>query len=254
LKVSIITVVRNRESSIRNAIKSVLSQNYPNIEYIVIDGDSSDNTFEIVKDYRKEIAYCISEPDDGIYYAMNKGMKFANGNVIGILNSDDIFYNENTITSVVQAIKKHNVDSCHGDEIIINHNDKVIRYCKSMNDVNELFDSGRHPHHGTFFVKKEVYEKYGYFDTLFKRAADYDLMLRFLIKNKISTYYLQEPLVVMRSGGESQKNLINRIKANYECFLAYRKYGLKKGIFFIFKKPLSKLQEYFRAFKMNRNI
>ena len=243
MKVSLITVVYNNRKMIKDAIESVFSQTYKNIEYIIIDGASTDGTVEIIQSYGKRIHTFISEKDNGLYDAMNKGMKLATGEVIGILNSDDYFANVNVISSIVNTFKIHNVDSCHGDELVINKENKILRDCTSLDDTINLFKKGRHPHHGTFFVKNSIYKKYGYFDISFKIAADYDLMLRFLIKNKISTYYIKEVLVIMRAGGESQKSIGNILRANYECYLAWRKYGLRQNILFIAKKPLSKLHE-----------
>ncbi len=229
MKVSIITVCYNSAEYLSSAIDSVRAQSHADIEYIVIDGCSTDGTSTILELYSDDIAHVVSEPDKGIYDAMNKGMKLATGDVIGILNSDDYFAHENVIATIANAFKNHDVESCHGDELVIDKNGKVLRYCTSMDDTDKLFKKGRHPHHGTFFVKNEIYKKYGYFDEAFKSAADYDLMLRFLIKNKISTYYIKEVLVIMRAGGESQKSIRNTMLANYQCYLSWKKYNLKQN-------------------------
>lgn len=244
MKISIITVVWNNKDTIGDAIDSVLSQTHDDIEYIIIDGSSNDGTVEIIQNYGDQIHVFISEKDNGLYDAMNKGIKLATGDVIGILNSDDYFASENAIATVANTFRTHDIESCHGDELVIDKNGKILRYCTSIDDTDKLFQKGRHPHHGTFFVKNKIYKKYGYFDEDFKSAADYDLMLRFLIKNKISTYYIKEVLVVMRAGGESQKSIRNTMLANYQCYLSWKKYDLKQNIFFVAKKPLSKLQEF----------
>ena len=169
MKVSIITVCYNSAEYLSSAIDSVRAQSHADIEYIVIDGCSTDGTSTILELYSDDIAHVVSEPDKGIYDAMNKGMKLATGDVIGILNSDDYFAHENVIATIANAFKNHDVESCHGDELVIDKNGKVLRYCSSMDDTDKLFKKGRHPHHGTFFVKNEIYKKYGYFDEVFKR-------------------------------------------------------------------------------------
>jgi len=200
--VSIITVVLNRKDTIEFAIKSVLSQTYSNIEYIIVDGGSTDGTVDVIKKYNKYILKWISEPDNGIYDAMNKGIKMARGQIIGILNSDDVYADNKVIEVVVKAIEENNADCCWSDLVYVDreNTDKIIRYWKSSEFKEEKLKRGWMPPHPTFFVKKWVYEKYGYFNLDFPIAADYELMLRLLEKYKIRSCYIPKVLVNTRHG------------------------------------------------------
>lgn len=257
LVLSIITPSYNSEKTISDTIESVLNQTYPNIEYIVIDGKSTDNTTQILKSYeikfrKKNYKYdWISEPDKGIYDAMNKGIKLATGDIIGILNSDD-FYKKNTVINrVVQEFVDKNVDSVFGDLEYVDKDNtsKVIRYWKSKPYQEKLFKKGWHPAHPTFFVKKIVYDKYGIFNLDFKIAADYELMLRFLEKYKVSSSYIPSVLVKMRMGGESNGTIKNIIKANIESYKAWKINKLHVSPLIFIKKPFSKLIQYLKKDK-----
>lgn len=205
MKVSIITVVYNNAHMIKSAINSVLNQTYSDIEYIIIDGKSTDRTVEIIQSYGLKIDKFISESDFGIYDAMNKGLKLATGDVIGILNSDDFYISNDVIAKVIQVFKERQVDSVFADLMYVKSDnlDKVVRYYDSSQCSPENFKKAMYPAHPTFFVKRSVYEKYGYFKTDYKIAADFDLMARFLYTNRISYFYLQEPIIKMRLGGIS---------------------------------------------------
>ena len=246
MKISIITVVYNNKDTIKDAIESVLNQTYQNIEYIIIDGVSTDGTVDIIKSYGDKIDKVISEPDKGIYDAMNKGIKLASGDIIGILNSDDFYANNNIIEKVVKEFEDKKVDSVYGDLVYVNAKDtnKIVRYWKSKPYKKGLFTKGWHPAHPTFFVKKEIYDKYGIFNLDFKIAADYELMLRFLEKYQISNSYIPEIFVKMRLGGESNQSIKNIIKANIESYNAWKINGLYINLFMILLKPLSKLFQY----------
>jgi len=254
MKVSIITVVYNNRKYISGAIESVLSQIYTDIEYIIVDGGSTDGTIEVTNSYKSNISKFISEPDNGIYDAMNKGIKLATGDIVGFLNSDDFYPNERVISEVVNTFENNDIACLYGDLIYVNANNinKIVRYWKSQSYKNGLFKKGWHPPHPTFFVKKEIYEKYGYFNVNYKIAGDYEIMLRFLESCNISTFYIPQVLVKMRVGGKSNKNIKNIIKANIECYKAWKENGLKISPFFIIKKPLSKLSQLIYKNK-NRN-
>ena len=225
MKISIITVVRNNSSTIKDAIESVLSQTYHDIEYIIIDGSSTDGTLDIIQSYAKYITKIVSERDEGIYDAMNKGISLASGDIIGILNSDDVYFDENVIDNVINFFKEKQTDSIYGDLMYVEKNDlsKVIRYWKSSVFKMGSFAKGWHPPHPTFFAKKNLYDKYGLFDVNMKVSADFDLMLRLLEKNKISTSYLPRVLVKMRTGGESNKSLRNIIISNISILKSFKK-------------------------------
>jgi len=246
--VSIITVVLNRKDTIEFAIKSVLSQTYSNIEYIIVDGGSTDGTVDVIKKYNKYILKWISEPDNGIYDAMNKGIKMARGQIIGILNSDDVYADNKVIEVVVKAIEENNADCCWSDLVYVDreNTDKIIRYWKSSEFKEEKLKRGWMPPHPTFFVKKWVYEKYGYFNLDFPIAADYELMLRLLEKYKIRSCYIPKVLVKMRTGGKSNRALVNIIKANIECYKAWKVNDLKPSYITFVLKPLLKIFQYFK--------
>ncbi|MDI6717476.1 MAG: glycosyltransferase family 2 protein [Patescibacteria group bacterium] len=243
--VSIITVVFNNKNFIEGAIKSVLSQTYQNIEYIVIDGGSIDGTKEIIEKYGNKIAKFVSEPDKGIYDAMNKGLKLATGKIVGILNSDDFYADKNVIEKVVKKFEETKIDCLWSDLVYVDRKDvnKIVRFWKSSEYTERKFRMGGYPPHPTFFVKKEIYDKYGLFNLNFKIAADIEIMLRFLERFKISSAYISEVLVKMRIGGISAKNIKNIIKANIETYRAWKVNGLKMGFWTIFLKPLSKISQ-----------
>jgi len=233
LKVSIVTITYNSEKTIEETIESVLSQSYKNIEYIVVDGNSSDSTVEIVNQYRDKISRFISEPDNGIYDAMNKGLKLATGDIIAILNSDDVYFNNKVIEEVIERFQELKVDALYGDLYYVEENDlsKVSRHWKSSPFKLGSFRKGWHPAHPTFFVKRYIYIKYGYFDTSMKVSADFELMLRLLEKHSISSSYFPKVLVKMRLGGESNSSIKNIIQGNKSILRAFDKNSIKVNKF-----------------------
>jgi len=251
--VSIITTVFNSKETIEDAIQSVLNQSYPNIEYIVVDGGSTDGTIEIINKYENKINKFVSEKDKGVYDGMNRGIKRATGDIIGILNSDDIYASNDVIERVVNEMAENNADCCWGDLVYVDakNTDKVIRYWKSSEYKEGKFKKGWMPPHPTFFVKKWVYQKYGLFNLDFPISADYELMLRFLEKYKIRSCYIPQVLVKMRIGGQSNKSIKNIIKGNIECYRAWKINGLKANPLIFFFKPLSKVTQYFKRSKIN---
>ena len=242
LKVSIITVVRNNKETVKNAIDSVLGQTYKNIEYIVVDGASTDGTVEIVRSYGDKISQFISEPDSGLYSAMNKGISLATGDVIGILNSDDFYIDDKVIQRVVKEFEEKNVDSVYADLVYVEPKNlnKTVRYYDSSKFNPSKFSYGWMPAHPTFFVKKDTYEKHGVFRTDLKIAADFDILIRFLLTHKISYSYMQEVLVKMRVGGVSTS--FNSIWINnIETLRVCRDNGIKTNIFKILSKYPAKI-------------
>ncbi len=245
VRVSIITVVKNNRSYIEDCIKSVITQQYPNYEYIIIDGRSTDGTIDIIKKYYNYISIFISEPDGGIYDAMNKGIKLATGDIIGILNSDDIYNTNDVITEVVREFTEKGVDAVFADLVYVDRNntDKIVRYYKSANFTPNKFAYGWMPAHPTFFLKREYYEKYGLFKTDYKIAADYELLVRLLGKNKLSYSYLQKVIIKMRSGGISTSSFKSNWILNMEIIRACRENGIQTNIFKVFSKYLVKLYQ-----------
>src|ERR1035437_5276919 len=241
MKVSIITVCFNSEYTIETTLQSVLDQDYGNIEYIIVDGKSVDKTISIIEKYKLRIAKIISEKDEGIYFAINKGINHATGDVIGILHADDFYADEKIIARVVQEFLEKRTDSVYGDLQYVSKHDplKIVWSWKSGPYNSKRFLKGWMPPHPTFFVKKKCYTQFGLFNTLFSISADYELMLRFLYKQKITTSYIPEILVKMRVGGKSNVTFKNRIKANQEDHLAWRVNELNPGKMTLILKPLS---------------
>jgi glycosyltransferase involved in cell wall biosynthesis len=231
LKFTIITVCYNSEKYISDAIESVLNQTYSDIEYIIIDGGSKDTTLDIIKKYillfNGKMKW-LSEKDKGLYDAMNKGIKLATGDIIGLINSDDLFNDKFAINKVADIFKNNkSLDSVYADLFYVSENNtnKIVR--NWITGTQREFKHGWHPAHPTFYIKKNIYDKFGLFDLSFKLAADFEIMLRFLEKYKISTYYLKEPLVKMRLGGETNKSYKNIYLQNIECIRAFRKNNLE---------------------------
>lgn len=250
MKFSVITVAYNSAKTIRDTLESVLTQTYDNIEYIIVDGCSKDCTLDIVKEY--EPLFCgkmrwISEPDKGLYDAMNKGFSMATGDVIGIINSDDLFSDKQAIAKVVNCFERNEpVDCVFADLYYVSQNDvsKIVRYWKT--GKKRSFSKGWHPAHPTFYVKKEVYIRCGTFDLEYKLAADFELMLRLVEKENISITYLPEPLIKMRLGGATSKNITNIKKGNIECVKAFKKNGLNVSFLYPIYRLVPKLKQYFK--------
>lgn len=245
MKISIITATYNSEATIKDTLESVNAQTYPDIEHIIVDGASKDNTLDLVKKYGKRVSLIISEPDKGIYDAMNKGIKAATGDVIGILNSDDFFTSDNVISAIVFAFENNDIDAVYGDVHYVNPENlnKCVRYYSSAVFKPSLFKFGLMPAHPSFYVKRSCYEKYGLYSLDYKIASDFDLLIRFLYTHKIKYRYLKKDFVTMRTGGASTKNLNSRMLLNKEDLKACRKYGIATNIFMIMFKYFYKIFE-----------
>ena len=249
MKVSIITITYNSAQTVEETIKTVVMQDYPEIEYLIIDGKSKDRTLEIVKKYNDQITKVVSEKDNGLYDALNKGISHATGDVIGMLHSDDLYTNEKVISKVMQKFKDDaSIEGVYADLVFVSRKDinKPMRVWQSGEYTPGSFLKGWMPPHPTFFVRKEVYEKYGGFNTSLKLSADYELMLRFIHKHEIKIAYLKESIVKMRMGGVSNVSIFVKIKANLEDKLAWRLNGIKPGIATTLLKPLKKISQYFK--------
>jgi len=248
MKVSVITVCYNSAQTIEDTIKSVINQDYPNIEYIIVDGLSKDNTLEIVNKHKDKIAKIVSEKDNGIYDAINKGIELASGELLSVLNSDDFFATSSVVSDVVESIAKENSDSSYGNLLYVNREEtsKVLRTWISGEYYDGIFYKGWMPPHPTFFIKKWCYQKYGSFNLNLKSSADYELMLRMLHKNKIKVSYINKILVKMRVGGQSNVSLLNRLKGNQEDKIAWQLNGIKPNWYTLIWKPLSKIPQYFK--------
>lgn len=247
MKISLITATYNSEATIRDTLECVKEQTYQEIEHIIVDGNSTDNTLNIVKEY-PHVNKIISESDKGLYDAMNKGIQLATGTIIGILNSDDFYANASILTNVVDKMIQQDSDALYGDLQYVDQLDtsKIVRNWKAGNFKRNKFLNGWMPPHPTFFVKKDVYLKYGDFALSLKSAADYEIMLRFLYRHEISVSYLPEVLVKMRTGGQSNVSLHNRILANKEDKLAWYINNIQPRFYTTWLKPLRKIPQFIK--------
>jgi len=241
--ISIITVCYFSEATIESTIQSVLSQDYPQIEYIIVDGGSKDRTLEIIAKYSENISKLISEPDKGIYDAMNKGIKLATGDIIGILNSDDIFYTSSIISDVASAFTNDlEIAAVYGNISYFNENKQNVRTWITKPYYDRFFDDGEVPPHPSLFVKKSVYDAIGAYFPDFKISSDYEFMFRAFKVNGYKSYHLNKFIVNMRMGGESTKSLKNILIGNNEVKIAWamnnRKPKLRFWILRISKKLL----------------
>ncbi len=250
MKISIITVCYNSSQTISRTIESVLAQKDVQLEYLIIDGASKDDTVQIAESYREQFAqkgfaYRIqSEPDKGIYDAMNKGISLAEGDVVGILNSDDYYASSDVLSCVLADFERSGAESVYGNLLYVK-NGKPYRYWKS--GKQKSFRFGWMPPHPAFFVKKSVYEKYGLFRLDCGINADYEIMLRFLEAYKVSTVWLKKVCTYMEAGGTSNNGLQSRIVAMNNDKLAWEKNNLKPGRFTILLKKIRKIPQFIGA-------
>lgn len=246
MKISVITACYNSAETIADTLRSVTEQTHPELEYIIVDGASTDSTLAIVEQYKHRIARVESGRDGGIYFALNKGLSLATGDIIAFLHADDVFAHKDVLAHVAAEFVRSGADSVYGDLNYVDRSDlsRVIRRWKSGRYSPNLFRKGWMPPHPSFFMRRSCYEKYGQFNTAFRTAADYELMLRMLHVHKVSVSYLPEVLVLMRTGGVSNASLSNRIKANREDRRAWDVNGVKPGLLTLIRKPLSKLKQF----------
>ena len=245
MKISIITVCFNAEDTISDTIQSVLSQDYEDVEYIIVDGKSTDRTLEIIQSKQKKIQL-ISEKDQGIYDAMNKGINIASGDVIGILNADDVYKNKQVLSEVMNAFK-NNVSIVYGDiEYVNNDLSRVVRKWKAGIFRPGKFKWGWMPPHPGFFMKKSCYQRYGLFNLNLSTSADYELMLRMFEVHKLNHFYIPKIITSMRIGGVSNSSLKNRFAANKNDRKAWDIHPVNPFWFTFIMKPLRKLPQFLR--------
>ncbi|MGZ0708434.1 glycosyltransferase family 2 protein [Coraliomargarita sp. W4R53] len=242
---SVITVSYNSVATIRSAVDSVLAQAGVELDYIVIDGASKDGTVDLLRDYGPRIHQLVSEPDGGIYDAMNKGVARACGEVVGILNSDDFYADREVLSAVAAAFEDPSVDCVFGDLDYVDaeRTERVVRAWRSQAYQAGAFGRGWHPAHPSFFVRRAVYERLGDFDTKLPIAADYEFMLRVLEREQLKSVHLPQVLVKMRTGGASNASLKNIAQANLQCWKAWRQNGLGLSPLPVIRKPFSKLKQ-----------
>jgi len=249
MKLSIVTPVLN-DLRVGLALDSILSQQLDaELELIVIDGGSTDGTLNLLEEYRDHLSVLVSEPDEGIYDAMNKGIALATGDVIGILNADDRYYDNLVLNDIAQVFNDPDIDACYGDGVYVDGQDRIVRYWKSGPYRPAKFYLGWMPLHPTCFIRKRVYDRCGTFDQKYSIAADYELLLRLILINKISMKCLDRLLLRIAIGGRSSESLVNRIKGNIEVFQAWRSSNLAFSYFGYlvpFLKPAQKVFQFVR--------
>jgi glycosyltransferase involved in cell wall biosynthesis len=227
MKLSIITVCFNSQNTLQRTINSVASQTYLDIEYIIIDGDSRDNTVCLIKENQSLINHWVSEPDEGIYDAMNKGIALATGDVIGFLNSDDVFYNESAAATIMRRFNNLDIDIVHGGLNFINNKSKLVRNWEGSPYETGAFTRGWHPAHPTFYVRREVYAKLEPHDTTMPVAADFEIMLRAIEVHKFPSSFIDETLITFSIGGKSTGSIRNILRGNLEILRAFKKNNIK---------------------------
>lgn len=252
MKLSIVTVSYNSSATIQDTIESLLAQSYTNIEYIIIDGLSKDITVDIIKEYEPKFngrLRWVSEKDKGLYDAMNKGIRMATGDVVGIINSDDFYHKTDVISKIADAFKQPDVEAVFADVRFVNPDnlDKTVRYYSSKNFSPNRFRFGFMPAHPTFFTYKKFFDEFGYYKTDYKIAADYELLIRFLHTNKLNYKYLPLDVMKMRTGGASTASIKSNILLNKEIVRACRENGIKTWFPLLLLKYIIKVFELVRT-------
>jgi glycosyltransferase involved in cell wall biosynthesis len=236
MKISVVTVVYNCVDTIEGCIQSVIAQDYTDVEFIVVDGGSKDGTVDIIKKYSTGIARFVSEKDNGIYDAMNKGIRMATGDVVGILNADDFFYSNTTLSEIAEMfMKEPSLEATIADIVFVNKtNNRILRHYNAKKWRPTKFAWGYMPPHPSFFCKRKLFDKFGYYKTDYKIAADYELLIRYLLVNKVNYKYLQISTTRMRMGGVSTKNLNSILTLNKEIKRACKENGVNTNYFKIY--------------------
>ena len=247
-RISVVTVCFNSAATIGDTLASVANQRGVNFEHVVVDGASSDATMEIVTGFTPEVARLISEPDRGLYDAMNKGMAAATGDIIGYLNSDDVYSDDDVLQKVAKAFADVNVDACYGDLVYVQQDDisRVARYWRSRPYSPGLIERGWMPAHPTFFLRRSILQELGGFDIHYRYHADFDLMVRLFLRRKIRCAYIPEILVRMRTGGKTNHSIRNVMRGNLESLESLRSHGAAVTPMFFVGKLLSRVPQFFR--------
>lgn len=255
MKVTIITVTLNSEKFLEDCIQSVISQDYKDIEHIVIDGKSGDGTLAIIRKYENHIAKWISEKDRGMYDAINTGMEMATGDIIGTLNSDDILASPDVISSIVKHFEAEKVDAVYGDLLYVDQQDpqRVIRVWKGVPYRRSRYRYGWMPAHPTFYFRRKLLEQCGLYETHYFTAADYEFMARYLYRFRVSASYIPKLIVRMRTGGISNNNIYSRFRANRRDYLAMKVNKIPFAFIVSLLKPLIKLHQYKRKGSNKKN-
>lgn len=250
MKVTIITVTYNSAKFLEQSLQSVISQHYSDIEHIIIDGGSTDGTLDIIKKYQPHIARWISEKDSGMYDAINKGMRMATGDIIGTLNSDDMLASRDVVTAIVNNFTRYNAEAVYGDIVYVQQDNtqKVLRTWNGDEYNREKIKYGWMPAHPSFYIRKKIIERCGFYETHFYTAADYEFMIRYLYFHSVNACYLPKLIVRMRSGGMSNGSISRRLRANRRDYLAMKKNKVPFAMFISILKPLRKIHQFKNIF------
>ncbi len=246
LKISVVTPVLNAAETIGDCMKSVQVQTWADIEHVIVDGGSTDGTIDAIHNNAGESTMVISGPDKGLYDAMNKGISHATGDIIGVLNADDFYADDRVIARVALCLLLQDVDTCYGDLLYVDKTDpdRTVRYWRAGSFARERFRRGWMPPHPAFFARRDLFERYGAFDLAYPIAADYELMLRLLYKNHVSTAYIPEVLSKMRTGGKSAPSPVNAWRIFRENYRAWSSNALEPSLSTFLLKPLLKTIQY----------
>ena len=247
INISVVTAVYNRRDTVGQALDSVLAQTHPAVQSVVIDGASTDGTVQLLEQYRSRLGVFLSEPDQGLYDALNKGIRRATGDVVGFLHADDLFADEQVLARIAQAFADPQVEAVYGDLVYVRHDDvtQVVRYWRAGHFDRDALRHGWMPPHPTFYVRRSVYERFGLFDTRYRIAADYDTVLRFLAGGAIRTAYIPQVLIRMRTGGVSNRSLGNILRKSREDLEVTRRNHVG-GFGTVLQKNLSKVSQFWR--------
>lgn len=248
LKFSLVSVTFNSDATLKDTIESILNQSFPNLEYIVVDGLSKDNTVNVIKEYEPRFSgrlKWISEKDKGLYDAMNKGIRMATGDIVGIINSDDFYHRTDILAKVADAFQDETVQAVYGDVRFVNPNnlDKTVRYYSSKKFSPNLFRYGFMPAHPTFFIYRKYFDEFGYYKTDYRIAADYELLIRFLYTHHLKAKYLPLDFMKMRTGGTSTASFKSNLLLNKEIVRACRENGIWTCMPLLFLKYFIKVFE-----------
>lgn len=244
---SVITVCRNARGTIEQALSSIHRQSHRPLEHIVVDGASTDGTLDVLRARRAGIAQLVSEPDEGLYHAMNKGIALATGDYLGFLNADDIYANAEVLARIAQKLRSERVDAAYGDLVYVRQDDPnaVVRYWRSGAYAAGRVERGWMPAHPTFFVRTRLLRRLCGFDTRYRFQADYEMMVRLFLKERITSAYIPEVLVRMRVGGHTNRSLRNVYLGNLEAYRACVDNGIEVTPFFVLQKMFSRLPQFF---------
>lgn len=254
MKISIITISYNNEQDIRTTIESVVNQTYKDFEYIIVDGASKDKTLEIVNEYKYGISKIISERDNGIYDAINKGIQAATGEIIGLIHAGDSLYSAMVIEKIANEFSKNSeLQAIYGHSLIVNSKNEILRINRSPKFKKQLFKWGWMPSHQSFYAKKDVFLRYGLYNLRYKIASDYEFLLRVLYFNNLEVRLIDEYIVKFRTGGTSTKNFKNIVKLNKECINAWKNNGKKMPFYTLPLKLLRKIPQFVNA-KLKKHV